>query len=59
MQLIWRHLLLKQTKTVFDMIAEHQNQVAELKGIKPQDDDWLCLQYQRAKAALQDRKSVV
>ncbi|AZG86311.1 choline/ethanolamine kinase--aminoglycoside phosphotransferase [Pseudomonas syringae pv. pisi str. PP1] len=45
--------LLQQTKTVFDMIAEHQSQVAELKGIKPQDDDWLCLQYQRAKAALQ------
>ncbi|GAB0073223.1 hypothetical protein IBA8403_38170 [Pseudomonas syringae] len=45
--------LLQQTKTVFDMITEHQSQVAELKGIKPQDDDWLCLQYQRAKAALQ------
>ncbi|RMV67714.1 Choline/ethanolamine kinase [Pseudomonas caricapapayae] len=45
--------LLKQTKTVFDMIAEHQSQVAELQGVKPLDDDWLCLQYQRAKAALQ------
>ncbi|MEE4732191.1 choline kinase family protein [Pseudomonas alliivorans] len=45
--------LLCQTKTVFDMIAEHQTQVAELNALKPQDGAWLSLQYERAKSALQ------
>jgi thiamine kinase-like enzyme len=45
--------LLGQTKTVFEMIAEHQRQVAELGAAKPADDRWLRLQYQRAKAALE------
>lgn len=42
-----------QTKTAFDMIAEHQRQVAEVKGYTPPDDAWLCRQYQRARQALQ------
>jgi thiamine kinase-like enzyme len=45
--------LLNQTKTVFDMIVEHQQQVDELKAKKPSDDAWLSLQYQRARAALE------
>ncbi|CAM3486473.1 choline/ethanolamine kinase--aminoglycoside phosphotransferase [Pseudomonas floridensis] len=44
--------LLNQTKTVFDMIAEHQAQVAELKAMQPEDCAWLALQYERAKSAL-------
>jgi thiamine kinase-like enzyme len=45
--------LLSQTKTVFDMITEHQQQVAELNGLKPPDDAWMRLQYQRARQALE------
>ncbi len=44
---------LVQTKTVFDMITEHQGQVAELKGSTPPDNAWLCLQYERARQALE------
>jgi len=45
--------LLIQTKTVFDMIDEHQQQVADLKAHTPPDHEWLCRQYERARAALQ------
>lgn len=45
--------LLHQTKTIFHMIEEHQQQVAVLKGEKPFDDAWLSLQSQRARAALE------
>lgn len=44
---------LAQTKTVFDMIDEHQEQVAMLSGTLPPDNDWLCQQYQRARQALE------
>ncbi|HEX8544616.1 MAG TPA: choline kinase family protein [Pseudomonas sp.] len=42
-----------QTKTAFDMITEHQGQVAELNGYTPPDNAWLCLQYERARQALE------
>mgnify|MGYP001420603623 CR=1 FL=1 len=42
-----------QTKTAFDMITEHQGQVAELNGYAPPDNAWLCLQYERARQALE------
>jgi thiamine kinase-like enzyme len=44
---------LAQTKTVFDMIDEHQQQVATLHALTPPDHAWLCLQYGRARAALE------
>lgn len=44
--------LLIQTKTAFDMIDEHQQQVAELKARTPPDHEWLCRQYERARTAL-------
>jgi thiamine kinase-like enzyme len=44
--------LLSQTKTVFDMIDEHQSQVSTLNGMTPPDHAWLCKQYERARAAL-------
>ena len=42
-----------QTKTVLDMIDEHQRQVAALNGRTPPDHVWLCRQFERARAALQ------
>jgi thiamine kinase-like enzyme len=45
--------LLAQTKTVFDMIDEHQQQVETLRALTPPDHDWLCRQYRRARAALE------
>ncbi|QJI28607.1 phosphotransferase [Pseudomonas sp. ADAK18] len=44
---------LVQTKTVFDMIAEHQRQVEQLNGCKPDDDAWLRRQSDRARGVLQ------
>ncbi|MFC3609181.1 phosphotransferase [Stutzerimonas tarimensis] len=43
---------LVQTKTVFDMIDEHNRQVAELGASTPPDHQWLMLQYGRARCAL-------
>ncbi|QDD88240.1 choline kinase family protein [Pseudomonas oryzihabitans] len=45
--------LLIQTKTVFDMIDEHQRQVRELGGQWPDDHAWLDRQYRRAMQALE------
>ncbi|MFF7709212.1 phosphotransferase [Pseudomonas sp. NPDC007930] len=45
--------LLVQTKTVFDMIDEHQRQVRELAGQWPADHSWLDRQYRRARQALE------
>ncbi|APA87776.1 phosphotransferase [Paraburkholderia sprentiae WSM5005] len=45
--------VLAQTKTMFDMIDEHQQQVEALHAVKPPDHDWLCQQYRRARAALE------
>ncbi len=45
--------LLIQTKTVFDMIDEHQRQVHDLKGLWPDDHAWLDRQYRRARQALE------
>lgn len=45
--------LLVQTKTVFDMIDEHQRQVRELGGLWPDDHAWLDRQYHRARQALE------
>jgi thiamine kinase-like enzyme len=42
-----------QTKTVFDMIDEHQRQVAALSAPTPPDHVWLCRQFERARTALQ------
>lgn len=42
-----------QTKTVFDMIDEHQQQVAALNARTPADHVWLCRQFERAREALQ------
>lgn len=42
-----------QTKTAFDMIDEHQRQVAALSAPTPPDHAWLCRQFERARAALQ------
>lgn len=44
---------LMQTKTAFDMIDEHQQQVSALGGKTPPDHAWLCRQYARARQALQ------
>lgn len=41
------------TKTVFDMIDEHYQQVGELEGFPPEDHDWMVWQYQQARAALE------
>ena len=40
------------TKTVFDMIDEHDDQVRQLGGFLPEDHDWLTWQYRQARAAL-------
>jgi thiamine kinase-like enzyme len=44
---------LVQTKTVFDMIDEHDQQVASLHAKMPADHHWLTLQYRRARSALE------
>lgn len=44
---------LKQTKTIFDMLDEHQRQVQDLAGRFAPDQPWLLLQCQRAQQALQ------
>jgi thiamine kinase-like enzyme len=41
------------TKTVFDMIDEHHEQVRELGGYLPPDHTWLDRQYRLARAALE------
>lgn len=41
------------TKTVFDMIDEHVDQVKTLGGWVPPDFDWLNTEYRRARAALE------
>jgi thiamine kinase-like enzyme len=41
------------TKTVFDMIDEHYEQVRALGGHWPEDHAWLYRQYQQARAALE------
>jgi thiamine kinase-like enzyme len=41
------------TKTVFDMIEEHYEQVKQLGGHWPEDHAWLYRQYQQARAALE------
>lgn len=41
------------TKTVFDMIEEHYEQVRQLGGHWPQDHAWLYRQYQQARAAIE------
>lgn len=41
------------TKTVFDMIEEHFDQVRVLGGHWPLDDDWLFRSYKQARAALE------
>lgn len=45
--------LLGQTKTVFDMIDEHIEQVAELNSPLPADAVWLFKQYRLARAAIE------
>lgn len=45
--------LLPLTKTVFDMIEEHVEQVRSLGGRQPADFDWLYGEYRRARAALE------
>ncbi|MGI4858523.1 MAG: phosphotransferase [Janthinobacterium lividum] len=45
--------LLVQDKTVFDMIDEHDAQVAALQARVPQDHAWLQACYRRARAALE------
>lgn len=44
---------LKLTKTVFDMIEEHEAQVHDLGGWLPPDYAWLTKQYRLARAALE------
>jgi thiamine kinase-like enzyme len=44
---------LPMTKTVFDMIDEHREQVARLGGAIPADFAWLDRQYRLARAALE------
>jgi len=44
---------LAQTKTVFDMIDEHYEQVRALGGYCPEDHAWIYRQYQQARAALE------
>jgi thiamine kinase-like enzyme len=46
-------LPLPLTKTVFDMIDEHYEQVKALGGYAPEDHDWIYRQYQQARAALE------
>ncbi|UXS34603.1 phosphotransferase family protein [Agrobacterium tumefaciens] len=41
------------TKTVFDMIEEHFDQVRQLGGHWPLDHDWLLWNYRQARAALE------
>lgn len=41
------------TKTVFDMIDEHYDQVRSLEGYWPEDREWLFRQYRQAKRALE------
>jgi thiamine kinase-like enzyme len=41
------------TKTAFDMIDEHYDQVRQLNGFLPEDHDWLTWQYRQARAALE------
>jgi thiamine kinase-like enzyme len=41
------------TKTAFDMIDEHYDQVRQLKGFLPEDHDWLTWQYRQARGALE------
>ena len=41
------------TKTVFDMIDEHYEQVRQLGGHSPEDHAWLHHQYRQARAALE------
>jgi thiamine kinase-like enzyme len=41
------------TKTVFDMIEEHYEQVRQLAGYWPEDHAWLYRQYRQARAALE------
>ncbi|MBO4220901.1 choline/ethanolamine kinase family protein [Bradyrhizobium neotropicale] len=41
------------TKTVFDMIEEHYDQVKRLGGYWPEDHAWLYRQYRQARAALE------
>jgi len=45
--------LLSLTKTVFDMIDEHVDQVSELGGAFPADFAWLHKQYRLARSALE------
>lgn len=45
--------LLPLTKTVFDMIAEHDRQVAELRAPMPPDHVWLTRQTRLAQSALE------
>ncbi len=46
-------LALPLTKTVFDMIEEHFDQVRQLDGHWPLDHDWLLRNYRQARAALE------
>jgi thiamine kinase-like enzyme len=41
------------TKTVFDMIEEHDRQIDELGGWRPPDYPWMMRQYRLARAALE------
>ncbi|MCP2158725.1 UNVERIFIED_ORG: thiamine kinase-like enzyme [Rhizobium sp. SLBN-170] len=41
------------TKTVFDMVEEHFDQVRQLDGHWPLDHDWLLRNYRQARAALE------
>jgi thiamine kinase-like enzyme len=41
------------TKTVFDMIDEHYEQVRALDGYRPEDHAWIYRQYQQARVALE------
>ena len=45
--------LLTQTKTVFNMIDEHEDQRGTLRAACPLDHEWLCRQYARARRALE------
>ena len=44
---------LSLTKTVFDMIEEHDRQITELDGWRPPDYPWLMEQYRMARRALE------
>lgn len=41
------------TKTVFDMIEEHDRQISDLGGWRPPDYPWMMKQYRLARAALE------